>query len=561
MDDSACMKNTREDTQEETRADTPQIETIYCLLDDLHLLQWRFDMIKRLVESLSVKTINFCVSESLSLRRSGHSPWLTMLFKLDARLSHCSLDALRHRKLDSLSGELNTINLEKLDQTEFLKSISQQPHNAAIVINLGEQPPDEKWLNKIKTPVFSIFIGHNPGVASWLTGLPEFIAGENKIYTGVRIDQAGKGGKILFQSTTSIEPPSLCRTLQTCLNKTSVFMERSLRQFLNGASDTEKITGLNLNEQPEQIMQKLSFKQNLALTNRFVKRIARRIHERFTLTEQWIILLARNDQKNQPNKALSRFKKIIPPLEEFWADPFIIEHQNRHYLFIEVFPFATEKGHISCMEVREDGSVTEPVKVLERPYHLSYPNVFEYQGAYYMVPETGDNQTIELYQATNFPYEWTFKHTLMENIRAYDASLIFHDGLWWLFAAVSVTEDCPTTEELYLFYADSPLSQEWTAHANNPVVSDAASARPAGKLIQQGDKLIRPSQNCAGSYGAGINFCEIQCLSRNGYRETILETLNADWDENLLGVHTFNSDSLYTVSDAILARRKQGLVK
>jgi len=195
--------------------------------------------------------------------------------------------------------------------------------------------------------------------------------------------------------------------------------------------------------------------------------------------------------------------------------------------------------------------------ILERPYHLSFPNIFEHEGVYYMIPETGDNKTVELYEATLFPYEWKFKHNLMEDTRAYDSNLVFHNDLWWLFAAVAESKDCPTTEELYVFYADSPISQHWTAHANNPIISDASSARPAGKIIEKNGVLIRPSQDCAGSYGAGINFNEIVTLDKTSYKENRINTLFADWDKTLSGVHTFNFDSKYTVSDAMYRRGKR----
>ncbi len=40
------------------------------------------------------------------------------------------------------------------------------------------------------------------------------------------------------------------------------------------------------------------------------------------------------------------------------------------------------KGHISVIRMDEQGVYSEPVKVLERPYHLSYPFVFEWEGVH-----------------------------------------------------------------------------------------------------------------------------------------------------------------------------------
>ncbi len=518
---------------------------------------WQFEMIEQIVNKLAINQL--CYYQLNDRRIVQTNPFLSLLFKLDSLLANCQLNTLQKKSLSELS-----ITTNQLDEKDFIQSINNTPESTAIAINLSEQTLDNAFLEQLSLPVFSVFIGEQPKTVSYLTGLVEFISGKNLIKTGIQLEQP-LANQVLFSSTTSIDQPSLCRTLETCLQKTAVFMARSIAQYLNDPQATLDSHKQSYDATQEAVKEKLGFVESISLLSRFTSRVLKRVYSKFTVDEQWIILLGKNQDVEHsgdvtvPNQQLSTFTKIIPPKHEFWADPFLVEHQDKHYLFMEVFPFARELGHLSCMEVKPDGSYTEPVKILEKPYHLSYPNVFEYQGTYYMIPETGDNQAVELYESTAFPYAWTFKHNLIENIRAYDASLVFHDGLWWLFAAVSVTQACPTTEELYVFYADSPISKQWTAHANNPVVSDAASARPAGKIYRQGDMLIRPSQDCAGSYGAGINFCEIQILNKKEYKERILNTLNADWDNTLSGVHTFNFDSKYTVSDAILVNKSKGV--
>ncbi len=525
--------------------------TLYVFTADTSVLSWQFDMIERMTKVLGINQVYWH-------KMPGHSMvtpalLLSAIFSLDGLLARCQLTTLGKQRLDKLS-----IKTTELGKHDFMSKMSGTDIETAVAINLTENKLDNKILAQTKLPVFSVFIGDNPKTVSALTGLVEFIAGKKSISTGIQIEQPSANNVTLFASTTSIEPPSVCRTLETCLQKTSVFMARTVSQYL--AEQKNHADRLVYDNQLSGIpvIQKLTLSQCLSLSIKFSSRILKRVYDKFNVDEQWIILLGKNNESGQANQQLASFSKIIPPEDEFWADPFLIEKDGRHYLFMEVFPFARDLGHLSCMEIKSDGSHTEPVKILEKPYHLSYPNVFQYENRYYMIPETGDHQTVELYEATRFPYEWSFKHNLLENIRAYDSSLIFHEGLWWLFASVAVTEACPTTEELYLFYADSPLSTNWTAHPQNPVVSDAASARPAGKLYRQGDQLIRPSQDCAGSYGAGINLCEVQLLNKKEYSETILNTLTADWDKTLGGVHTFNFDSKYTVSDAILTNKSKG---
>ena len=52
---------------------------------------------------------------------------------------------------------------------------------------------------------------------------------------------------------------------------------------------------------------------------------------------------------------------------------------------------------------------------------------------FYMIPETKQNKTIELYQCNEFPHKWEFLKTLMVNVEAVDSTLFEHMGKWWLF--------------------------------------------------------------------------------------------------------------------------------
>ena len=44
--------------------------------------------------------------------------------------------------------------------------------------------------------------------------------------------------------------------------------------------------------------------------------------------------------------------------------------------------------------------------------------------------------------------------------------------------------------ELYLFYSDNLLSQNWKSHPMNPVISDVKRARPAGKILELNGNTI-----------------------------------------------------------------------
>ena len=67
----------------------------------------------------------------------------------------------------------------------------------------------------------------------------------------------------------------------------------------------------------------------------------------------------------------------------------------------------------------------------------------------------------------------------MSDIQAVDSTLLFHGDRWWLFANCVLNEGAPTTDELFVFAADDPLSESWVEHPQSPVVSDVSKSRPA----------------------------------------------------------------------------------
>ena len=87
------------------------------------------------------------------------------------------------------------------------------------------------------------------------------------------------------------------------------------------------------------------------------------------------------------------FQDVPAPRGSQLADPFVVEDNGRNWLFVEEMPAAAARAHLSVIELGNDGDFSEPVPVLEKPYHLSYPFVFRDQGEFFMLPETAGNHT------------------------------------------------------------------------------------------------------------------------------------------------------------------------
>ncbi|MFZ5858235.1 MAG: glucosamine inositolphosphorylceramide transferase family protein [Chloroflexota bacterium] len=289
----------------------------------------------------------------------------------------------------------------------------------------------------------------------------------------------------------------------------------------------------------------------LKLGGRWIKEFAQRV-----LTfDQWFLLFS---LEQDVADGAAGFVRLQPPKGVFWADPHIVQVDAKSYIFIEEFPEAKNKGHISVIEMDAHGDCKAPVKILEKDYHLSYPFVFGQDGTFYMIPESRANRTIDLYECVEFPYRWNFKQTLMENVSAVDTTLVRHAGKWWMFTAIAEVEAAAPNVELFLFYTDDIFRGKWTPHPHNPIISDVKRARPAGSFFLRDGKLFRPSQDCSHAYGYGFDLNEVEILSEMEYRERRVTSIRPDWDRKILATHTYARCGNLTVIDALRRISKLG---
>jgi hypothetical protein len=271
--------------------------------------------------------------------------------------------------------------------------------------------------------------------------------------------------------------------------------------------------------------------------------------------EQWVLFYSL-DLREFPQLNFQKFKALIPPKDRIWADPFVVSSNGKHYVFIEELMRKTNRGHLSCLVLDQTGDIESSQIIIEKPYHLSYPQVFLYQDTWYMIPESGENHTVDLFECTEFPFQWKFKQSILTNVQAYDTTIHFQDGKVWLFCTIKKREGASTDDDLYLFYCNDFLAGDWKPHQKNPVLSDPSNARPAGRIFVHENNLYRPSQIGVPRYGYGLALNKITELNETNYREEIVTKALPDWRKNLISVHTLNFSESMTVIDGQLKRFK-----
>lgn len=137
-----------------------------------------------------------------------------------------------------------------------------------------------------------------------------------------------------------------------------------------------------------------------------------------------------------------------------------------------------------------------------------------------MVPESSEAGAVRLYQATEFPTQWTFVGNIMDNVQYVDPMLIEQKGTWWLFAGESPVK----TSTLHLFYGPTMLGP-WTRHPDSPIVSnDLDKARLGGRIIADDNRLLRYTQDGSPTYGYQLRAFEITELTPQRYSEQEVST-------------------------------------
>lgn len=268
--------------------------------------------------------------------------------------------------------------------------------------------------------------------------------------------------------------------------------------------------------------------------------------------DPWFVLARQGVQGMHPDapqvpalEVLAAEPSIGP---QVWADPCVVEDQGRRLLFVEEGTPDATRAHIACIEWPHDGPLRHLGIVLDRPWHLSFPQVFNSEGQWYMTVESGQSQRITLYREAAFPLQWEPLADLVVDRTCVDPVLHHHDGHWYLFANVSESGGS-TWDELFLFVADD-LAGPYRPHPANPIVTDVHHARMAGRLFAHDGRLVRPAQECAPAYGTAVVFNEVLELSPTVYRERRMGRLGHDWGEGLDGCHTYSATATLEVLDA-----------
>lgn len=228
------------------------------------------------------------------------------------------------------------------------------------------------------------------------------------------------------------------------------------------------------------------------------------------------------------------YKQFPNPKGEFCADPIPFTYKGRNYIFCEQFKKNIKKGCIGYFEIINNKPVNKGI-ILERPYHLSYPCVFEYNNTIYMIPETSENKTVELYEAIDFPKKWKYIRTLLSGHDYVDTTVLIESHKPFL-----VTYH--TNEKKYVLEKYDLDKNLESLKFSGSIEYFSNTGRGAGLYFKSNGLLIRPSQNCIHQYGQGMFLNRIDMESsyvETKVGEVTLSDVSVSGLNNIVGVHTY----------------------
>ena len=409
--------------------------------------------------------------------------------------------------------------------------------SADVLLDLTADGVDPQRAFAAAPTIWSLRYGRDAARLGASAFVPEYLAGSE---AGVceLVEQQQVASRVIYRSVSAVDRLSPARTRNEAAWKAAEFPARMLtaraagRRVPVGSGTTPERPGAPPHPRPVALVGRM--------LGRGLREVARRVGRRPT----WFVAVraGRAEQAAGDGWDPAGFHPLDAPPGRFYADPFVVARpEGGAHVFVEDGPLDGGPARLSVLTLDADGAQQAPAHVvLERPTHLSYPFVFEDEGEWYLLPETAGTGTVELLRARRFPWDWEPHAVLLRDVRAWDPTLLRHDGRYWLFVTMAAPGVRPS-DELCLYSADS-LTGPWRPHPRNPVVSDARRARPAGRILADQGRLVRPSQDGSGAYGRRIVLNRIDVLTPDDYQETPIGAIEPGWLPGVVRTHTYTAD-------------------
>jgi len=541
------------------------------LIYDYCVQAWEYDLVVEILNSEHAAIEAIILQNKLTDYRIKKSVG-NFMFSFHCRIDHLVFSGRKNynERKDIRNSSVNTKQyfLPSAGQAVYSDSNSDEIREIKklgldIMIKLGYGPVNEDLCGLSKYGLWSYPMTDCCSESIDTTGYFE-VTGRHPVIVSELVARMTKGHLplVLARVTEATCAYSVSLTREKLYRRASLFIPRIIRGLWQEGPGYLQKTEKRFGENGLSLISQLPPPAALKSLENFLKAgfiFIQQVFKKIIYTDPftWVLLYEKGYDNNFETNSYKDFKKLKPAGDRFWADPFVLSRDDKYYVFVEEFLYKANKGHIAVLELDKSGQLQKTQKIIENSYHMSYPFVFQRDSTFYMIPETGGNRSIDLYGCTEFPGKWEFVKSIMKNINAVDTTLFYHNGKWWLFTLIDkIDSSLAVSPELYLFWSEDFLSDHWTGHPMNPVVTDVRFARPAGRIFTRDGNIYRPSQDCSGRYGNSFDINQILELTCEVYEEKSVIKVRPDWDKALKGTHTFNYHDGFAILDIYKYRRR-----
>lgn len=205
---------------------------------------------------------------------------------------------------------------------------------------------------------------------------------------------------------------------------------------------------------------------------------------------------------------------------QFLADPFIFTYKTRSVVFFEGLDEQAKegtRGFIGAIDLDVHGRFIRETarRVLVRPYHLSYPQVFSYNDRVYMAPDTSRTNELKIWVSDVFPDKWIYFGSLPTGALL-DCTVI-KDSLGQLY----IIGGCKATFTTRLYCVDLE-SLKLIEHPSSPLSVNRNIFRPAGHVLNVNSEVYRPVQEYTSYYGERLHLFAINELTQHTFSESYI---------------------------------------
>ena len=272
------------------------------------------------------------------------------------------------------------------------------------------------------------------------------------------------------------------------------------------------------------------------------------IKSRICKVEWWVAIREKKTGTLFFENDLTQFIPIPNSFRYWAADPFLIDFEGKTMLFVELYDRLKRKGLLGYMDITNGGK-SRFKTVFETNCHLSYPMCFIKEGNLYVIPESNNIKQLLLLKWDKITEQFQEVKNFMKGYCLVDTNFISTDnGCYMLTTDVSLKDNVST---LSVF---KHVGGDFKASPKNPVIQDKSLARNGGMLIDYNNKKYRVSQDCSNGYGSGLNLIQIDAISMDEYKETLIKKIfpsdiKINGVKRFDGIHTYNSNGRYEIID------------